>query len=95
MSKKRKSKKTTEQKALQDDLIVEAKQEYIPEPKELPQEVKEEVVLDIADASRRFIKDFKEHWLPGILKFAQSKNFSKGTEAECKKVLKDWGATLK
>lgn len=52
-------------------------------------------LIHLSDAARRFAKGFKEHWIPGILSHAQSKNLPLySTEEECKHILRMWGAIV-
>lgn len=52
-------------------------------------------LIHLSDAARRFAKGFKEHWIPGILSHAQSKNLPLyATKEECKHILRMWGATV-
>lgn len=54
----------------------------------------QEPILTIQEAARRFIPNYKDHHLPGIVKFSQTKNFASGTEEECKNILRQWGAKI-
>lgn len=50
----------------------------------------------VADAARRLIEGFREHWLPGLAKYAQSQGLAdECTLDEYRKLFTDWGAKLK
>jgi hypothetical protein len=52
-------------------------------------------LLSLEDAARRFVVGYKIQWLPSIEEFAKTQGFSgKGTEEECRVILKNWGARL-
>ena len=52
--------------------------------------------MSLKDACRRYIVGYKEHWYQGILSYAKRNGFPEvGTEEQCKKILKGWGAKLK
>lgn len=62
-------------------------------PTEAP---KAEQKLRLADAAKRFVDGFREDHMASIKRFAATQNFSEpATVAECKQVLRAWGAKLK
>jgi len=53
-------------------------------------------LLKLQDAARRFVPNFKDHWLPSIKKHASTQGFTEpATEDDCKRVLRSWGAKIK
>jgi hypothetical protein len=103
MSKKPKEKKVKEVKELNWLLVDE---DAYNEPKiheevsfsndEAAAPVVAEPVYTCADAARRFIVGYKDHWLNGIEAHIKSNNASlSGTEAYFKIWFKSWGAQIK
>jgi hypothetical protein len=51
--------------------------------------------IDLHDAARQFIPNFKEHWWPGLRRHATNMGFGEGgTVDACKMVFRHYGAKI-